>query len=218
MLEARQLTRAFRSAQGTIEALAGLDLQVEPGEFLVIRGASGSGKSTLLLTLGGMLRPSAGQVWHRGRDLYALSAGARARWRAREVGFVFQLFHLLPYLTVLDNVLAGMPGSVDAAARERAASWIEIVGLTPRRDHLPGTLSAGERQRVALARALARQPTLILADEPTGNLDPDNAARVFAELARFQKGGGTVVVVTHGPDATPHATRTRQLAAGRWLT
>lgn len=216
MLEVHQLVRTFRGARGPVEALAEIDLRVEPGEFVVVRGPSGSGKSTLLLTLGGMLRPSSGRVSHGGRDLYAMSAGERARWRAREVGFVFQLFHLVPYLNVLDNILAGMPGSVDAATREQAAGWLETVGLTHRREHLPGTLSAGERQRVALARALARRPSLILADEPTGNLDPDNAARVFGELARFQKGGGTVVVVTHGSDAAPFATRTLQMAAGRW--
>ena len=215
MLVARQIHRTFPGPTGEVHALAVVDLEAAPGEFLVIRGPSGSGKSTLLLTLGGMLRPSAGSVVHQSTDLYALPAAERARWRAREVWFVFQLFHLVPYLTVLENVLAGMPGSVDAATRRQAAELLATVGLEHRLRHRPGTLSAGERQRVALARALAKKPALLLADEPTGNLDPDNAAAVFTHLDRFWRDGGTVIVVTHGPDVRIHATRNLHLRDGR---
>ena len=197
--------------------MAGLDdvsFEIARGEFVAIQGPSGSGKSTLLLTLGGMLRPTSGCVSLLGRDLYALSGGARARFRAESLGFVFQLFHLVPYLDVRSNILAGLP-TVDAAARARVESLIQGLGLAPRARELPSTLSAGERQRVALARALAKQPPLILADEPTGNLDPENAALVFNRLADYQRGGGTVLVVTHGSDASPHASRVLRLAAGR---
>ena len=197
--------------------MAGLDdvsFEIARGEFVAIQGPSGSGKSTLLLTLGGMLRPTSGCVSLLGRDLYALSGGARARFRAESLGFVFQLFHLVPYLDVRSNILAGLP-TVDAAARARVEALIQGLGLAPRARELPSTLSAGERQRVALARALAKQPPLILADEPTGNLDPENAALVFNRLADYQRGGGTVLVVTHGSDASPHASRVLRLAAGR---
>jgi putative ABC transport system ATP-binding protein len=133
------------------------------------------------------------------------------------VGFVFQLFHLVPYLTVHHNVLAGLPpgGAVDASEADR---WIEALGLTERRDADPATLSAGERQRVALARALVKRPPLILADEPTGNLDPDNAARVLEHLDRYRRAGGTVVLVTHGSEANRYATQRLRLEAGRWVS
>jgi ABC-type lipoprotein export system ATPase subunit len=161
-----------------------------------------------------MLRPSSGRVLLGDQDLYGLPPAARNRLRATAIGFVFQLFHLVPYLTVRDNILAGLPSTSDPKLRQRVDGLIEELGLTHRDRHFPGTLSAGERQRTALARALAKNPSVILADEPTGNLDPANATIVFDHLTRFQRQGGTVLVVTHGRDADPHATRIVHLERG----
>jgi putative ABC transport system ATP-binding protein len=215
MITCEQVNRTFHGPGGEVRGLSDVSFTVARGEFVAVQGASGSGKSTLLLTLGGMLRPSSGVVVVNGHELYGLSAAERGRLRAVGIGFVFQLFHLVPYLTVLENVLAGLPGSVDSAARARAAALLDEVGLSHRAAHKPATLSAGERQRTALARAILKQPAVILADEPTGNLDPENAAAVFRHLAAYQQRGGTVMVVTHGQDAAPHADRTFRLEQGR---
>ncbi|MBN8249814.1 MAG: ABC transporter ATP-binding protein [Verrucomicrobia bacterium] len=215
MLRCDQIRRRFQGPGGALTALEDVTFAADRGELVVIQGPSGSGKTTLLLTLGGLLRPDAGTMQVDDQDLYALSTAARSRFRARTIGFVFQLFHLVPYLSVLDNVLAGLPGSVDGAARRRTAALLEELGLTARLAHRPATLSAGERQRTALARALVKEPAVILADEPTGNLDPENAALVFRRLDAFRREGGVVVAVTHGQDAAPHATRTLRLERGR---
>jgi putative ABC transport system ATP-binding protein len=215
MITCEQVNRTFHGPGGEVRGLGDVSFTVARGEFVAVQGASGSGKSTLLLTLGGMMRPSSGRVVVNGHELYALPAAERGRVRAAGIGFVFQLFHLVPYLTVLENVLAGLPGSVDSAGRTRAAALLDEFGLSPRAVHKPATLSAGERQRTALARAILKQPAVILADEPTGNLDPENTAAVFRHLAAYQERGGTVMVVTHGQDAAPLASRTFRLEQGR---
>ncbi|HAV63865.1 MAG TPA: hypothetical protein DCY13_16060 [Verrucomicrobiales bacterium] len=216
MIACEQIEKRFPGPGGGVTALSDVTLTVDRGEFVVVKGPSGCGKSTLLLAMGGMQRPSAGRVTLDGVDLYAQSANERNRVRAERIGFVFQLFHLLPFLTVRENVLAGLPpGSRIGDHVAHANELIEQLGLGERASHRPGTLSAGERQRVALARALVKHPALILADEPTGNLDPANAAEVFRHLATFQRAGGTVVVVTHGDDAARYATRTVCLSRGR---
>ena len=216
LIEASGLTRNYAARPDRVAGVSDLTLRVGRGEFVVIQGASGSGKSTLLLMLGALLRPQRGTLRVDGVDLCGLNASGLSRFRARSVGFVFQLFHLVPYLTVHHNVLAGLPpgGDVDASEADR---WIEALGLTERRDADPATLSAGERQRVALARALVKRPPLILADEPTGNLDPDNAARVLEHLDGYRRAGGTVVLVTHGSEANRYATQRLRLEAGRWV-
>ncbi len=211
--------RAGRSPDAVV-ALDDVSFSIDPGEFVIVQGASGSGKSTLLLTLGGMQRPSAGRILLENQDLYARPADERNRARAHRLGFVFQLFHLVPYLSVRENVLAGFPRGPGPSAAERfrrTDDLLERLGLGERTAHRPATLSAGERQRVALARALVKQPAVILADEPTGNLDPANAAEVFRQLESFHRAGGTVVVVTHGHDAAPYANRTLHLDRGRLL-
>lgn len=215
MLRCDHIQRGFQGPAGRVMALGDVTFTADRGELVVLHGPSGSGKTTLLLTLGGLLCPDHGSVRVDGRDLYALRPADRNRFRARTLGFVFQLFHLVPYLSVLDNVLAGLPGSVDGAARRHAAGLLEELGLAARLAHRPATLSAGERQRTALARALVKRPAVILADEPTGNLDADNAALVFRRLDAFRREGGVVVAVTHGMDAAPHATRILRLVAGR---
>ena len=214
MIQASQLNRVFEGPSGIIAGLSDVSLQVRSGEFVVLQGPSGSGKSTLLLTLGGMLRPTSGIVRVGGVDLYALSQGQRARFRAQQMGFVFQLFHLVPYLTVRQNLWVGLDPDPAPEPRERVEGLLEQLGLVSRADAYPGTLSAGERQRVALGRAMVRRPPLLLADEPTGNLDPDNAAKVFQHLDYYRRDGGTVVVVTHGSDAHPYASRVLKMSAG----
>jgi ABC-type lipoprotein export system ATPase subunit len=206
MIACEQVTKRF----GSVTALAPFDLSVDAGEFIAVKGVSGSGKTTLLLTLGGMLRPSDGTVNFDGVNLYSQSSNARAEYRATEVGFVFQMFHLVPYLGVEENVrLAARNGTMT----ERPRELLEQFGLSHRLTHTPGELSAGERQRVALARALVNGPRLILADEPTGNLDPENDRQVFEHLSEFHRGGGTVIVVTHGTTADEFADRIVKLKA-----
>lgn len=215
MLHCEQVTRTFAGPDGMLRGLDGVDLAVRRGEFVSIRGPSGSGKSTLLLTLGGMLRPSSGRVRFEDRDLYALPSAERDAIRGRRIGFVFQLFHLLPYLTVRENVLTGLMATGQPGSSDRVDGLLEKLGLASRRNQPAHRLSAGERQRAALARALVRQPDVILADEPTGNLDPENATRVAGHLAEFHRAGGTVLVVTHGAEFDPFAERSLRLDSGR---
>ncbi|MEA3401966.1 MAG: ABC transporter ATP-binding protein [Armatimonadota bacterium] len=216
MIELEQVSKVYRSPDGEVRALDGVSMSVEGGDFVAVQGPSGCGKSTLLLTVGGMIRPTSGRVLIDGRDLYAMSAGERARLRARRIGFVFQLFHLIPYLTALDNVL--VPSTAGAAVDAAGArELLERLQLGERLRHRPSELSTGERQRVALARALITEPEIILADEPTGNLDPENSAAVMSYLAEFHERGGTVLVVSHEELAAQYARRTVYLERGRVL-
>ena len=215
MIRCDEVTKIFRKNGSEVASLDRFTAEVAEGEFVAVRGPSGSGKTTLLLTLGGMQRPSAGSVQLGGRDLYGLSPAERARLRSSEIGFVFQMFHLVPYLDLLGNVLLACPGKPSAEVRRRAGGLMDELGLADRASHRPGELSAGERQRLAVARALLNRPKLILADEPTGNLDPENAAEVIRHLAEFHRGGGTVVLVTHGASADAHADRTLCLEQGQ---
>jgi ABC-type lipoprotein export system ATPase subunit len=214
MVSLETVVKAYRTRKGDVKALDGIDLHIEKGEFVVIRGPSGSGKTTLLMTIAGMLHPTGGTVSVGSRSLYAMSIRARARFRAENIGFVFQMFHLVPYLNVIENiVLAGgvvANKNSDTQARELA----EKLGLAGRIHHKPSELSAGERQRTAIARALLNRPKIILADEPTGNLDPDNAAVVLGYIDEFHRQGGTVIVATHGPAAKEFADRTIYLRNG----
>lgn len=216
MIEVRGLSKVYQSKGRPVRALDGVDLTVADGEFLAVRGPSGSGKSTLLLTIGGMVRPTEGRAVLNGTDLYGLSGGERANYRARNIGFVFQMFHLAPYLTVLDNVLLPT-GLVDRGgpSRARALELLERFGMAERLDHRPGQLSTGERQRTAIARALVNDPWLVLADEPTGNLDPETGAEILAYLKEFNDAGRSVVLVTHEPWVEEYAHRTVHLKAGR---
>jgi putative ABC transport system ATP-binding protein len=214
MIQVEKLTKTYPTRRGEVRALDGVSLEVADGEFLAIRGPSGSGKTTLLLTLGGMIRPTEGRCSVLGTDLYALSGGARAQFRARHVGFVFQMFHLIPYLSVLENVLVPALRDGNGDAPSRARELLERFGLSARMDHRVAELSTGERQRTAIARALINRPELILADEPTGNLDPDTGREILECLADFHRQGGTVLVVTHEPWVEQYAGRTLLLRAG----
>jgi putative ABC transport system ATP-binding protein len=217
MISLQNVSKIYRSVQGEVRALDDLTLELGEGEFVAVRGSSGSGKSTLLSIVGGLAVPSSGEVTVAGQPLHKLSAGQRAEFRARHIGFVFQLFHLLPYLTVLENILLA-DNKAASNLQERAESLVERFGLADRKSHRPPQLSAGERQRVAMARAILNEPKLLLADEPTGNLDPGNARVVLDLIADFHNNGGTVLLVTHEDHAARYAQRTIELDRGRILT
>jgi len=214
MLGLSDIEKSFRGPAGEVRALRGVTLELETGEFAAVRGPSGSGKSTLLHVAGGLLRPTSGRVALDGSDPYALSSEARSRWRAAHVGFVFQQFPMLPYLNVLDNVLVASVALPRSDAAERARELVGRLGLGDRIAHRPSELSVGERQRVGLARALLNRPGLVLADEPTGNLDPENALIVLDTLDRFALEGGTVLMVTHDERAAGRAERQLLLTGG----
>ncbi len=217
MLVLEDLTRTYQTRMGQVTALDGVSLRIEKGEFVAVCGPSGSGKTTLLMMVAAMLRPSRGVVRFDDRDLYGMSVPQQARFRARNIGFVFQMFHLVPYLNVLENVwiAAGAVGAGEG--KTRAQELLQRLGLAHRLGHRPSELSAGEKQRTAIARALLNQPRLILADEPTGNLDTENAHSVLHHLQSFQQEGGTVLMATHGAAAREFATRTIRLCEGRLI-
>ena len=217
MISLRGLSRTFVTPAGRFDAVRGIDLEVGAGEFVAIVGRSGSGKTTLLNLIAGLDRPSAGSVTVAGRGLGELGHDQLASWRGRNVGIVFQFFQLLPTLSVAENVLLAMDlaGSVPARERPaRAAALLERVGVADQAEKLPDTLSGGQQQRVAIARALANDPPLLLADEPTGNLDSGTSADIFALFGSLVSQGKTVVVVTHERDAMTGVTRSVTLSDG----
>jgi len=207
IVEARELTRVFPMHAGPVTAVRGVSLAVEPGEYLAIGGPSGCGKSTLLHLLGCVDAPTAGSVWFEGRDVGALTESERGRIRLTRIGFVFQRFFLLPMLTAWENIElpqaeAGVPAS-DRRARTRAL--LEYVELAHRADHLPSQLSGGEMQRVAVARALGNRPALVLADEPTGELDEQTGEHIANLFDRVHADGTAIVVVTHNASLAARA-------------
>ncbi|MBN2241732.1 MAG: ABC transporter ATP-binding protein [Acidobacteria bacterium] len=216
MLALENVTKSFNGPKGKVTALDGVSLTLRAGEMLVISGPSGCGKSTLLLTAAGMLRPDSGNVRLLEQyDPYRLPADERCRLRAGSVGFVFQQFHLIPYLTVLENILTPLLSRPGEDAQRRARALVDRLGLQERTDHVPAQLSTGERQRTALARALLHRPKIIFADEPTGNLDEENAGIVIEHLCNFVSAGGGVLLVTHHAKAAEHANRALKMKKGR---
>ncbi|HEV8614881.1 MAG TPA: ABC transporter ATP-binding protein [Methylomirabilota bacterium] len=217
MLRARGLVKRFRAPSGaSIPVLQSVDLTVAGGEFVVVAGASGSGKSTLLNVIGLLEEADGGEVWFGEERVTALSRVGKSRARGRWLGFVFQSFLLLPSLTALDNVLlaARYVGGVTAAHRQRALELLERFGVAGRRDHYPPQLSGGEQQRVAYCRAVLNDPPLLLADEPTGNLDDVNGAVILDALRERARGGAAVVVVSHRPEAAHGASAIYTLHGG----
>ena len=215
MIRLENVTKIYRTSNTDVAALRDISCRIDEGEFVAVRGPSGCGKSTLLALIGGLDTPTSGQLEFAGQNLSSLSPAHRARLRAESIGFVFQLFHLLPYASVLDNVLVAANGPARAETHDRALKLLADFGLSERLKHRPSQLSIGERQRVAMARALLNQPRLILADEPTGNLDPENAGAVLDILSQFHRDGGTVLLVTHDAAATAYAGRTIRLRDGQ---
>ena len=217
ILRAHDLHKSYDLGRRLIEVLHGVSLEISEGEFLSLQGASGTGKSTLLHLLGGLDDPTSGEVFASGQSLSAMSSARLAKWRNDEVGFVFQSYHLLPEFDALENVLlpARMAHANRAESQNRAESLLERVGLAKRKHHLPAELSGGEQQRVALARALINQPQLLLADEPTGNLDSKTGGEVLDLLCELQAEANlTMIIATHDDKVAKRARRTVQLVDG----
>jgi putative ABC transport system ATP-binding protein len=216
LVQVRGLTLTVPAAGGPVNILRGIDLDVAPGEAVGIVGPSGSGKTSLLMVLAGLERATAGSVRLAGQELTALDEDALARLRRRQVGIVFQAFHLIPTMTALENVAIPLELAGDPAAMARAADGLRAVGLGHRLAHLPGQLSGGEQQRVALARAFAPRPRLLLADEPTGNLDHTTGTAVMDLLFALRaEHGGTLLLVTHDPALAARCGRLVRLEDGQ---
>jgi putative ABC transport system ATP-binding protein len=217
ILEAKGLARDYD--EGQVKALRGVNFAIQEGEFVAITGPSGCGKSTLLQLLGALDQPTSGELFYRGNSIP--DDPNPAAYRASEIGFIFQAFHLLPTFTAAENVQLPMFESNRSASerRERARELLKLVGLENRVDHFPSKLSGGERQRVAIARSLANEPSLLLADEPTGNLDSENAHAVLDLIIRLQQEHGrTMVMVTHDPTIAQRAGRILQMMDGRIIS
>jgi ABC-type lipoprotein export system ATPase subunit len=217
-ISARGLTKSYVMGKRTLEVLRDVDLDVARGEFLALRGASGAGKSTLLHLIGGLDSPNAGEILFDGQNVAQFSNSELTRFRNRRVGFVFQAYHLLPELTALENVClpARIARNTAASSESRARDLLKLVGLEDRMDHKPYELSGGEQQRVAIARALINQPELLLADEPTGNLDSRTGGDIIELLKKLRvERQMTLVIATHDARVAAHAHRTVELADGR---
>jgi lipoprotein-releasing system ATP-binding protein len=217
LLWTRDLTKSYSTAAGELHVLRGIDIEVHPAEIVAITGESGTGKSTLLHLLGGLDRPTAGSIYYNARNIFALGDAELAAFRNRTVGFVFQFHHLLPEFNALENV--AMPALIGglplARATPRARVLLDTLGIADRADHRPSQLSGGEQQRVAVARALMNEPTIVLMDEPTGNLDTRTAEALHDEIVRLcEEHGQTFVVVTHNPALAERAHRVLHLEDG----
>jgi ABC-type lipoprotein export system ATPase subunit len=219
ILRARGLEKEYGQGDGVVRALDAVELEVAPGETLAVMGPSGCGKSTLLHLLGGLERPSHGEVWLTGRRIDQLSEKELARLRRHAIGFVFQAFHLMEELTAAENVEmpALLAGRSPRAARRRAAELLERVALKDRSEHLPSALSGGERQRVAIARALSNEPLVVLADEPTGNLDSAATLDVLRLLDSLRSAGQTLLIVTHDSRIAATADRLISMRDGAFV-
>jgi putative ABC transport system ATP-binding protein len=216
MIEAQELRKTYGEGRLELEVLRGVSLEIDSGEFVALRGPSGSGKTTLLSIIGCLDRPTAGRLVLNGRELSELGDRERTALRRRDIGFVFQAFNLLPTLSALENVAFQLRllGWRNDEARRCATETLESVGLGGRLEHRPGELSGGEQQRVAIARAIAKSPSLLLADEPTGTLDTQNGAAIFDLLADLNEAGQTIVLVTHDLELASRAKRVLILCDG----
>ena len=216
MIRVNNLIKTYTNSKGPVHALAGVDLAINEGDFVVVHGASGSGKTTLLMALGGMLRPTSGSVAFRGLELYRCSPWRRNRYRQNHVGFVFQKFFLLPYLTAFDNIRMSLAlRRYDGDHKQRILELATRLRMADRLTHRPPQLSVGEQQRIAMARAIAAEPEIILADEPTGNLDQANAEAFAQFLTDENRRGRTIVLVTHDARLLNLGNRRVQLDSGR---
>ncbi len=217
LIVVRDVSKVYRPGQESSVALRGVDVTIRQGEFVAIIGPSGSGKSTLLNLIAGLDKPSSGSIQVQGCEVTAMDEDGLARWRGSTLGIVFQFFQLLPTLTALENVMLAMElaGRYRGERREQALDRLARVGLADYADHLPSELSGGEQQRVAIARALANDPPLLLADEPTGNLDSATGRRIIDLLREFNDRGMTIVLVTHEPGLAAKAKRVITMRDGR---
>ncbi|MGH9584308.1 MAG: ABC transporter ATP-binding protein [Bryobacteraceae bacterium] len=216
MIRVRGLRKVYRTGEVPVQALRGIDLDVARGEFLAVVGPSGSGKSTLFHILGGLAPPTQGEVWIDGVELRSLSENRRTEMRQKKIGFVFQKYNLLPTLTARDNI--GIAQALAGATAQPPGfdDLLKLLGIANRLDHRPNALSGGEQQRVAIARALVNRPAILLADEPTGNLDTENSTAVLALLRDLNKRQGqTILMITHNPEAAAFADRTVAMRDGQ---
>jgi putative ABC transport system ATP-binding protein len=220
LVEIAHLSKSYRRGSQTLPVLQDISLNINSGEFLALMGPSGSGKTTLLNLIAGLDRPDSGRLLVQGLDLTQLTEAQLAHWRARSVGFIFQFYYLIPVLTAFENVelpllLTKLPRR---ERREHVNLVLELVGLSDRVRHYPAQLSGGQQQRVAIARALVTDPTLIAADEPTGDLDKQSAQEIMDLLSRLNRDfGKTIIIVTHDPEAAGHASHIRRLIKGQLL-
>ena len=218
LIECRDLTREYRKGENIIRPLDGMNLDVPAGDFLALMGPSGSGKTTLLNLIAGIDSPTRGTLLIDGVNIGALSRNALAAWRSRHVGYIFQLYNLVPVLTAFENVELPLllHPLTRAERRRRVAEALELIGIADRSDHFPRQLSGGQEQRVAIARAIVTDPTILVADEPTGDLDKPSAESVMRILQRLNtEHGKTIIIVTHDPHAAEFARRTLHLEKGK---
>jgi putative ABC transport system ATP-binding protein len=221
MLTLKNVTKTYRHSDGDVYALRDINLTIEAGDFITVTGGSGSGKTTLLLCMAGLMRPTSGTITFGDRNIETATDKELSAYRSKHIGFVMQSFALIPYLTAIENVM--LPLAVPGAGRtdqvSAATDLLQLVGLENRRNHLPRELSAGQQQRVAVARAMINEPSLILADEPTGNLDPALSGEIMLLLTEINKQRGvTIVMVTHSPAAAAYGNRNIRLAEGKILS
>jgi ABC-type lipoprotein export system ATPase subunit len=214
MLEINNITKKYKKNQTVFTALDDVTFNVEKGDFISVVGPSGSGKSTLLHTIGGLIRPDSGQVLFRGKDVYSMNKRESGLFRQKHVGFVFQQFHLMPYLTVYENIKL----VCSDPSQQQIESYLDKCFLLPLKNKFPSELSVGEKQRTAFIRAIITQPDILLADEPTGNLDPANSKILMSLIEEFHQSGGTILLVSHNPETSNHASRHITLNSGKLLT
>ncbi len=214
MIEIKQVSKTYKTGSGIYTALTDVTLKINKGDYVSITGSSGSGKSTLLNIIGGLIHPDSGEVFYQGENIFDQNAKYLDLYRRRDVGFMFQQFHLMPYLTVIENIrLSCSQKSQDDEIR----NYLEKCSLTGLKDKLPSDLSVGEKQRVAFIRAIISGPKLLLADEPTGNLDPQNSEILMLLIKEFNNKGGTVVLVSHDPAASGYSNLKIRIEEGRIL-
>ncbi|HOF21888.1 MAG TPA: ABC transporter ATP-binding protein [Bacteroidales bacterium] len=212
MLELKNITKTYHKSSSLFTALDNISLKVDRGDYLLVSGPSGAGKSTLLYVAGGMIRPDAGEVKYEGEDISGMNNKAKNEYRRKHVGFVFQQFHLMPFLSVLENIKMAC---YERSQLEAVDSYMEKCFLTPLRNKKPSELSVGEKQRTAFVRAIITRPGLLLADEPTGNLDPANSEILMSLIDDFHREGGTVLLVSHNPVASKYAGKQIVLSEGK---
>ena len=217
MIQIKNLTKVFHSKERDVIALNEINLNLEEPNFVLIKGASGCGKSTLLFSIAGMLRPSSGEIVLNGKNIYGYSEKELLKFRARYIGFVYQSYYLIPYLDVLDNILLVNKSHGMVVTEGEVKELAKKFNMQDRLHHKPAELSVGEKQRVAFMRALVVKPKLLLADEPTGNLDPENTKIIMDAFQEFRQGGGTVIMVSHGNEADAYADVTIEIKQGKLL-
>lgn len=212
MLEINNISKVYRKGSEVFTALDDVSLKIEKGDYIAVTGASGAGKSTLLNAIGGLIKPDSGSVFFNGKEIYSQSRKTTDEYRKKHVGFMFQQFHLMPYLTVIENIKLAC---YEKRHFYNIGSYLDNCSLSPLKNKYPDELSVGEKQRAAFIRAIISNPGILLADEPTGNLDPENSSAMMSLIEKYNKDGGTVVLVSHNPEAMKYSNLNISLERGR---